>query len=79
MLNQTESLAAPAGISRSDLRLWSLEQGGEVAAVPIDELVSYADYFRGVDLAFSPDSALLAVGGKRLRMYRTSLLVAPPR
>lgn len=77
LLNQAESMVAPAGISRSDLRLWSLEQGGEVAAVAIDELVSYADYFRGVDLAFSPDSTLLALGGKRLRMYHTSRLVIP--
>jgi WD40 repeat protein len=59
-------------ISRSDLRLWRLDGGREQVAVPIDELVGHADYFRGVDLAFSPDSARLALGGRRLRIYRLS-------
>ena len=56
----------PFEISRSDLRLWSLEDGRELMSIPINDLIFYADYFRGADLAFSPDSALLAVGGKRL-------------
>lgn len=77
LLNQMEVLVAPGGVSRSDLRIWSLEQGREAAAVPMDDLVVDADYFRGVDLAFSPDSAILAVAGRRLRLYQTSLLVAP--
>lgn len=59
-------------ISRSDLRLWRLDDGREQVAVPIDELVGHADYFRGVDLAFSPDSARLALGGRQLRIYRVS-------
>jgi WD40 repeat protein len=55
--------------ARSDLRLWNLDRGEELAAVPIDDLIYFADYFRGVDTAFSPDSSLLAVAGKRLRIY----------
>ena len=81
LLGQLETLLPnvlliPAGISRSDLRLWSLDEGKELVSVPIDDLVLYSDYFRGVDLAFSPDSMNLAVAGKRLRIYRLRDLVA---
>ena len=74
-LNEALLVPAPVAVSRSDLRLWSLENGRELVAVPIDELAPYADYFRGVDLAISPDSATLAVAGTRLRIYRMSELV----
>lgn len=67
-------LLVPAGISRSDLRLWSLDTGKELANVPIDDLES--GYFRGVDLAFSPDSEILAVTGRGVRLYRLSDLAA---
>lgn len=72
-------LPTAAGISRSDLRLWSLDSGKELAAVSLDELAGFNDYFRGVDLAFSPDSTLLAVGGRRIRLYRVSDLAGGPR
>lgn len=72
LLNLSEALVAtpllvPLEMSRSDLRLWNLEDGRGVVTVPIDDLVATADYFRGVGLAFSPDSAILAVAGRRLR------------
>ena len=84
LLNLTEALVVtplptPLGISRSDLRLWSLEEGRELVSVPIDDLVVHGDYFRGVDLAFSPDSATLAVAGRRFRIYRLSDLGAGPQ
>jgi WD40 repeat protein len=84
LLDLTEALVvapipAPLALSRSDLRLWSLEDGREVASIPIDELRVYDDYFRGVDLAFSPDSATLAVAGHRLRIYRLSDLDSRPQ
>jgi WD40 repeat protein len=67
-------LLIPAAIERSDLRLWNLDEGKELVTVSIDELVGNTGYFGGVDLAFSPDSQTLAVGGKRLRLYRLSEL-----
>lgn len=81
LLDLTEALVvtpipAPIGLSRSDLRLWSLEDGREVAVIPIDDLRVYGDYFRGVDLAFSPDSTMLIVAGNRLRVYRLSDLAS---
>ena len=81
LLNLAEALVvtpvpAPIGISRSDLRLWNLEEGRELTSVPIDDLVVHADYFRGVDLAFSPDNETLVVAGRRLRIYRLSELGA---
>ena len=63
-------LLIPAGIERSDLRLWDLDQGKELVTIPIDALVGSTGYFGGVDLAFSPDSQTLAVAGRRLRIYR---------
>ena len=69
-------LPLPLAVSRSDLRLWDVETGRELAAVPIDELAATADYFRGVDVAISPDNAKLAVAGSRLRIYRISDLGA---
>ena len=74
LLNLSEALLvtpipAPLAISRSDLRVWSLDDGREVASVPIDDLAGSADYFRGVDLAFSPDSTTLVTAGKRMRIY----------
>jgi len=72
-------IPAPLGVSRSDLRLWDVATGKELAAVPIDDLIASADYFRGVDLAISPDNAKLAVAGVRLRIYRMSDLGAGPR
>lgn len=64
--------------SRSDLRLWHLEGGKELVAVSLDEQAVRANYFRGVDLAFSPDSKMLAVGGRQIRLYRVSDLAGPP-
>jgi WD40 repeat protein len=72
-------LPAPLAISRSDLRLWDVDAGQELISVPIDDLVFSSDYFRGIDLAFSPDGEMLAVGGRRLRIYRLSDLAARPR
>jgi hypothetical protein len=71
-------LLIPAGISRSDLRLWSIDEGKELVTVPIDDLDGGSGFLGGVDLAFSPDSAHLAVGGRRLRIYRLSNLGASP-
>ena len=75
LLSLTEALVitpimAPLGISRSDLRVWSVDDGRELVAVSIDDMVRVADYFRGVDVAMSPDSATLVVAGRRLRVYR---------
>jgi WD40 repeat protein len=81
LLHLVEAIVAPGTTTRDDLRIWDLTQGEEVAAVPIEDLSFYTDYpynRLGLDLAFSPDSAVLAVGGKRLRLYRTSQLVALP-
>jgi hypothetical protein len=39
-------------------------------------LVTPADHFRGVDVAFCPDNAKLAVAGSHLRIYRMSELGA---
>ena len=72
-------IPAPLGVSRSDLRLWDVDTGKELAAVPLDDLIASADYFRGVDLAISPDNAKLAVAGVRVRIYRMSDLGAGPR
>lgn len=75
LLNMAETLVlaplpAPFGTSRSDLRIWSLDDGRERVSIDIDDLVVDADYHRGVDIAFSPDGGLLALGGRRLRIYR---------
>jgi len=75
LLGQMEALLPnvfliPAGKSRSDLRLWSVDEGKELVAVPIDDLVGREDSFGGVDLAFSPDDSMLVVSGRRLRIYR---------
>ncbi|MDT8303340.1 MAG: WD40 repeat domain-containing protein [Sedimentisphaerales bacterium] len=67
-------LLIPAAIERSDLRLWNLDEGKEIVTVSIDELVGNTGYFGGVDLAFSPDSQTLAIGGRRLRLYPLSEL-----
>jgi WD40 repeat protein len=84
LLEQLEALLPnvlllPAGISRSDLRLWRVDTGKEVVTVGLEDANLQTDYFRGVDLAFSPDAATLAVGGSRLRIYRLSDLDPPPR
>lgn len=72
-------ILAPLEVSRSDLRLWSVEDGGERVAVPIDDLTVRVDYFRGVDLAFSPDGGSLVLGGARLRIYRLTDLEPRPQ
>jgi WD40 repeat protein len=78
LLVQIEALAVTvipglaSDLSRSDLRVWNVDQGRELVSVPIDELVGPANYFQGVDLALSPDDSLLAVGGRRIRIYRMS-------
>lgn len=71
-------LLIPAGIYRSDLRLWDVDKGQELVTVPIDDLVASTGYFGGVDLAFSPDSTLLAVSGRQLRIYRLRDLTPEP-
>lgn len=78
LLVQTEALVVTpipglAGtLARSDLKVWDVDQGIEMATVPIDDMVFESDYFRGVDLAFSPDGSLLAAGGRQIRIYRVS-------
>lgn len=72
-------LLIPAGIERSDLRLWDIDLGKEMVTIPIDALVRSTGYFGGVDLAFSPDSQTLAVAGRKLRIYRLRDLAAGPR
>jgi hypothetical protein len=79
LLDQAEALAAPGVISRSDLRVWRLDHPGEPATIPIDDLASSADYFRGVDLAFTPDGTVLAIAGRQLRLYRSIDLSATAR
>jgi len=72
-------IPAPLAISRSDLRVWSVDDGREVASVPIDDLAGSAAYFHGVDLAFSPDSTTLVTAGKRMRIYNVDDLMAVPK
>jgi hypothetical protein len=57
-------------ISRSDLRLWNVDSGRELVALSLDDVDDGANHFTGVDLAMSPDSEMLAVGGRRVRVYR---------
>ena len=73
------ALLIPAGISRSDLRIWDLEEGKTLVSISIDDQVVDTGYFGGVDLVFSPDSKMLAVGGRKLRIYRLNDLVTRPR
>jgi len=68
-------LLIPAGIDRSDLRLWDVDKGKELVTVSIDDLLGSVGYFGGVDLAFSPDNTLLAVCGRKLRIYRLQDLI----
>jgi hypothetical protein len=75
LLNLGEALVitpvpASVAVSRSDLRIWAVDDGHEPVSVPLDDQVRVADYFRGVDVAVSPDSAIVAVAGTRLRLYR---------
>ena len=75
LLDQVEALVAsilllPATIQRSDLRIWRVDDGKERVSIPIDDLNAGRPYFKGVDLAFSPDSTTLAVCGTRVRIYR---------
>jgi len=72
-------LLVPAGIDRSDLRLWNVDEGKEILAMPIDDLVGSTNYFGGVDLAFSPDNAMLVVSGRRLHIYHLIDLVPSSR
>lgn len=60
-------------LSRSDLRLYDLDQHRELIAIPIEKLL-----FNRVDVAFSADSSMLAVAGKRLRIYRLKDLITKP-
>lgn len=69
-------LLIPAGISRSDLRVWDLMEGTAPVTVPIDELEGGTTFFRGVELTFSPDSQTLVVAGRRLRLYQMRDLAA---
>jgi len=63
------------GLERSDLRVWRVDDGREVAAIDIDDLVVHpTDALRGIDLAFSPDGRLLVLAGKRLRVFRWAVL-----
>jgi WD40 repeat protein len=66
----TTVLLTAAEISRSDLRLWNLDEEKEIVSIPIDDLDGGTSDFRGVDLAFSPDGKMLAVAGRRLRIYK---------
>lgn len=82
LLSQTKTFVVTAipgvagEVTRSDLRVWNVDEGRELISVPIDEIVALADYFHGVDLAFSPDGSLLALGGREVRIYRLSDLGA---
>lgn len=59
------------GLERSDLRIWRVDDGRELAAIDIDDLVVRPnDALRGIDLSFSPDGKLLVLSGRRLRAYR---------
>lgn len=83
LLEQMEALLPnilliPAGIHRSDLRLWDVDKGKELVAASIDNLVGGVGYFSGVDLAFSPDNSLLAVSGRQLLIYRLQDLIPCP-
>jgi WD40 repeat protein len=60
-------------LSRSDLRLYSLDQHRELIAIPIEKLL-----YNGIDVTFSADSSMLAVAGKRLRIYRLKDLITKP-
>jgi len=60
-------------LHRSDLRLYSLEKNREIIAIPVEKL-----QFNRIDITFSADSSLLAVAGKRLRIYRLNDLVTKP-
>lgn len=78
LLAQSEALVVTplpgvAGfLTRSDLRVWNVDEGRELVSVPIDDVVGEANYFHGVDLAFSPDGSLLALAGRQIRIYRMS-------
>jgi hypothetical protein len=72
-------LLIPAGMARSDLRLWSVDEGRALVNIPIDDLVGSTGYFGGIDLAFSPDDSMLVVSGRRLRIYRLIDLASDAR
>jgi WD40 repeat protein len=79
-LNLHVAMMGTGTIDRIDLKLWSMEQDLEPVTVPIDDLSrSFRNYFFGIDLAFSPDSSMLAVCGTKLRIYRVSDLDAAPQ
>ena len=63
----------PMVLHRSDFRLYSLEQGRELIAMPIENLL-----YKGIDITFSPDSSMLAIADKRLRIYRLKDLITKP-
>jgi WD40 repeat protein len=84
LLGQMEALLPnllliPAGMERSDLRLWSVDEGRALVNIPIDDLVGSTGYFGGIDLAFSPDDSMLVVSGRRLRIYRLIDLASDAR
>jgi hypothetical protein len=63
----------PIVLHRSDLRLYSLEQGRELIAISIDNLL-----YKWIDVTFSPDSSMLAIAGTRLQIYRLKDLITKP-
>jgi len=69
-------LLIPAAILRSDLRLWVLEDGRELVSIGIDDLNGNTYRGRSLSLAFSPDNKHLVIGGRRLRIYNLTDLIA---
>jgi len=65
-------LLIPAVITYNDLRIWDIERGEEMVSLPIDDLIISPNYFEGIGLAFSPDSTMLAVTGKKIQIFRVS-------
>lgn len=62
--------APPLGMTRSDLRVYSMDKDRELVAISIEKMLE-----NGPDLAFSPDGSLLALADKTIRIYKTNDLI----